>query len=45
AYERGIGLYRDCQQTLEQAELRVRLLTDPARPELAEAFEPPSLDG
>lgn len=45
AYERGIGLYRDCQQALEQAELRVRLLTDPARPELAQAFEPPSLDG
>lgn len=31
AYERGIGLYRDCQQALEQAELRVRMLTDPAR--------------
>lgn len=45
AYERGIGLYRDCQQALEQAELRVRLVTDPARPEQAEAFEPPSLDG
>ena len=45
AYERGIGLYRDCKQALEQAELRVRLVTDPARPEQAEAFEPPSLDG
>ncbi|CAE1137333.1 MULTISPECIES: exodeoxyribonuclease VII small subunit [Xanthomonas] len=45
AYERGIGLYRDCQQALEQAELRVRMLTDPARPDLAEAFEPPSQDG
>ena len=45
AYERGVGLYRQCQQALEQAELRVRMLTDPARPELAEAFEPPSPDG
>ena len=33
AYERGVGLYRQCQQALEQAELRVRLLTDPAQPE------------
>ncbi len=40
AYERGIGLYRDCQQALEQAELRVRLLSDPARPENGEPFEP-----
>lgn len=29
AYERGVGLYRRCQTALEQAELRVRLLTDP----------------
>ncbi|GHH59536.1 MULTISPECIES: exodeoxyribonuclease VII small subunit [Gammaproteobacteria] len=41
AYERGIGLYRQCQQALEQAELRVRLLSDPARPEAAEPFDPP----
>lgn len=39
AYERGVGLYRQCQQALEQAELRVRLLTDPAQPEKAEPFE------
>ena len=32
AYERGVGLYRRCQTALEQAELRVRLLSDPARP-------------
>ena len=39
AYERGVGLYRQCQQALEQAELRVRLLTDPAQPEKSEPFE------
>jgi exodeoxyribonuclease VII small subunit len=32
AYERGVGLYRRCQGALEQAELRVRLLTDPEDP-------------
>ena len=41
AYERGVGLYRRCQAALEQAELRVRLLSDPDRPERAEPFEPP----
>ncbi len=43
AYERGVGLYRRCQQALEQAELRVRLLTDPDAPEKAEPF--PGTDG
>jgi exodeoxyribonuclease VII small subunit len=38
AYERGVGLYRRCQQALEQAELRVRLLSDPERPDSAESF-------
>ena len=38
AYERGVGLYRHCQQALEQAELRVRLLTDPDAPDKAEPF-------
>jgi exodeoxyribonuclease VII small subunit len=38
AYERGVGLYRRCQQALEQAELRVRLLTDPEHPDGAEPF-------
>lgn len=42
AYERGVGLYRRCQEALEQAELRVRLLTDPEAPERAEPF--PGLD-
>ncbi len=38
AYERGVGLYRRCQQALEQAELRVRLLSDPEQPDGAEVF-------
>jgi len=38
AYERGVGLYRRCQQALEQAELRVRLLSDPQQPAAAEPF-------
>ena len=40
AYERGVGLYRRCQTVLEQAELRVRLLSDPENPESAEPFAP-----
>ncbi|MEW9573771.1 exodeoxyribonuclease VII small subunit [Rhodanobacter sp. Si-c] len=40
SFERGIGLYRHCQQALEQAELRVRLLLDPEAPDNAEPFEP-----
>ena len=40
SFERGIGLFRQCQQSLEQAELRVRLLLDPDAPESAEPFEP-----
>ena len=40
SFERGIGLFRHCQQSLEQAELRVRLLLDPDTPESAEPFEP-----
>jgi len=38
AYERGVGLYRHCQQALEQAELRVRLVSDPEHPERSESF-------
>ncbi len=38
AYERGVGLYRRCQSALEQAELRVRLLSDPANPDQARPF-------
>lgn len=40
AYERGVGLYRRCQQALEAAELRVRLLTDPQQPEAGTPFPP-----
>ena len=40
SFERGIGLYRHCQQSLQQAELRVRLLLDPEAPDSAEPFEP-----
>ncbi|MBV2208031.1 MAG: exodeoxyribonuclease VII small subunit [Thermomonas sp.] len=39
AYERGVGLYRRCQTALEQAELRVRQLSDPAKPEQASDFD------
>ncbi|MHC1480290.1 exodeoxyribonuclease VII small subunit [Frateuria aurantia] len=39
SFERGIGLYRQCQQALEQAELKIRLLLDPQAPEQAEAFD------
>ncbi len=39
AYERGVGLYRKCQSALEQAELRVRLLSDPQDPASAEPFD------
>jgi exodeoxyribonuclease VII small subunit len=38
AYERGVSLYRQCHQALEQAELRVRLLEDPLKPEQAQDF-------
>lgn len=40
SFERGIALYRDCQQALEQAEQRVRVLLDPEAPDSAEPFEP-----
>lgn len=39
AYERGVSLYRRCQGALEQAELRVRLLDDPANPGDARPFD------
>ena len=39
AYERGVGLYRHCQTALEQAELRVRLHSDPANPDDARPFD------
>ena len=39
SYERGISLYRTCQNALEQAELRVKLLSDPQLPDDAEDFD------
>ncbi|HEX6614243.1 MAG TPA: exodeoxyribonuclease VII small subunit [Rhodanobacteraceae bacterium] len=38
SFERGITLFRNCQNALEQAELRVKLLLDPEDPDSAEAF-------
>lgn len=38
AYERGVGLYRQCQEALEQAELRVQLLSNPLEPSSAQDF-------
>ena len=38
SYEQGVGLYRKCQLALEQAELRVKLLTDLDHPEAAKDF-------
>ncbi|WP_028771267.1 exodeoxyribonuclease VII small subunit [Silanimonas lenta] len=40
AYERGVALYRQCQSALEQAELRIKLLVDPADPGSAREFRP-----
>jgi len=40
SFERGIGLYRSCQSALDEAQLRVKLLRDPAAPETAEDFDP-----
>jgi exodeoxyribonuclease VII small subunit len=40
AFERGVTLYRSCHTALEQAELRVRLLLDPADPQSAVPFQP-----
>ncbi|HET7359964.1 MAG TPA: exodeoxyribonuclease VII small subunit [Rhodanobacteraceae bacterium] len=38
SFERGIALFRHCQDALEQAELRVRVLLDPEAPDRAEPF-------
>lgn len=39
AYEQGVALYRRCQQALDQAELRVKLLSD-NDPDGARPFPP-----
>ena len=38
-FERGIALFRNCQNALEQAELRVKLLLDPDDPDSAQPFD------
>lgn len=38
SFERGISLYRECQTALEQAELRVKQLTDPTDPDSARDY-------
>jgi exodeoxyribonuclease VII small subunit len=40
AFERGVSLYRKCRDALAQAELKVKLLSDPLHPDDAEDFEP-----
>lgn len=40
SFERGIALYRTCQNALAQAELRVSQLLDPEQPDAAEPFDP-----
>ncbi|HEY6985740.1 MAG TPA: exodeoxyribonuclease VII small subunit [Rhodanobacteraceae bacterium] len=40
SFERGIALYRNCQNALEQAELRVKQLLDPSAPDSAVPFDP-----
>ena len=40
SFERGVELYRNCRSALEQAELRVKLLSDPQSPDDSEDFEP-----
>jgi len=39
SFERGVALYRNCQSALEQAELRVKLLSDPHSPDDADEFD------
>ncbi|MGA8276816.1 MAG: exodeoxyribonuclease VII small subunit [Rhodanobacteraceae bacterium] len=39
SYERGIALYRNCQGALDEAELKIKQLADPALPDSAQDFE------
>lgn len=39
SFERGIALFRNCQNALEQAEVRVKLLLDPDDPDSAQPFD------
>ncbi|MEO6064863.1 MAG: exodeoxyribonuclease VII small subunit [Lysobacterales bacterium] len=38
-FERGVALFRRCEQALQHAELRVQQLLDPADPTSARPFE------
>jgi exodeoxyribonuclease VII small subunit len=40
SFERGVALYRDCENALQQAQLRVSKLLDPESPEDAEPLDP-----
>ena len=40
AFERGVGLYRNCRSALDVAELRVRQIIDPNDPDGAPPFVP-----
>jgi len=42
SFERGIKLYRECRKSLDDAELRVRLLLDPEAPDEARPFDKPA---
>lgn len=44
AYERGIALYRQCQNALEQAEQRVSLVNNAANPEQQMPFRETDAD-
>lgn len=38
SFERGVALYRSCQNALAEADARVKLLADPEHPESAQPF-------
>lgn len=40
AFERGMSLYKQCQGTLDSAELRVKQVLDPENPEVSGNVEP-----
>ena len=40
AFERGVGLYRQCRSALDQVELRVRQIIDPNDLDGAPRFDP-----
>ncbi|MCK9489004.1 MAG: exodeoxyribonuclease VII small subunit [Xanthomonadales bacterium] len=44
AFERGITLFKRCQQALDQAELKVQQLLEPGDPDSALPFQPDADD-